>query len=121
MRFISIVTYNRNGTHPHEDSETLERMRDLSQAMRADGTLVDTGGRDAEMTELRVSRKDGRSAVTDGPFAEAKEVVGGYAVLEVKDRAHAVAVTNRFLETLGADATCSLYEVFPAPELSRTE
>jgi hypothetical protein len=70
------------------------------------------------MMEFRVTRKDGRNAVTDGPFAESKEVVGGYAVLEVKDRAHAVAVTNRFLETLGVNATCDLYEVFPPPELS---
>jgi hypothetical protein len=118
VRFISVLTFDRSGPHPHEQPETVERMRPLVQSMHADGTLVDTGGRDSEMIEFRVTRKDGRNAVTDGPFAESKEVVGGYAVLEVKDRAHAAAVTNRFLETLGANATCDLYEVFPPPELS---
>ncbi len=67
------------------------------------------------MIEFKVTRTNGRTAVTDGPFAEAKEVVGGYAVLEAKDRDHAIALTNRFLETLGLDATCYLHEVYPPP------
>ena len=118
MRFISILTFDRGGRHPHQDPKTPGRMAKLVQQMHAEGTLIDTGGRDNDMTELSIRRKNGRTAVTDGPFAESKEVVGGYAVLEVRDRNHAVELTNRFLDTLGADATCYLHEVFPAPELA---
>ncbi|MBV8723842.1 MAG: transcriptional regulator [Candidatus Eremiobacteraeota bacterium] len=117
MRFVSIVTFSRNGEHPHESPETAQRMEKLVKTLHAQGVLVDTGGRDNAMMELSVTRKSGRNIVTDGPFAESKEAVGGYAVLEVKDRDQAIAVTNRFLDTLGADATCYLHEVFPAPEL----
>jgi hypothetical protein len=82
--------------------------------MRAKGALIDTGGRDNEMLELSVARKNGRTTVTDGPFAESKEVVGGFALLDVKDRADAIAWTNRFLEVLG-EGTCYLHEVSPTP------
>ena len=57
---------------------------------------------------------DGRSTVTAGPFAETKEVVGGYAILEVLDRADAEAWTNRFLDIIG-DAPCYVREVFSPP------
>jgi len=115
VRFISVLTFDRTKVNPHDRPETAERMAKLVESMRKDGTLVDTGGRDGDMIEFSVARTNGRSAVTDGPFAESKEVVGGYAVLETKDRDHAIALTNRFLETLGFDATCYLHEVHPPP------
>ena len=116
MRFISIMTINRADAHPHESPETEERMRKLIEEMRAEGTLVDTGGRSNEMLELALTRKNGRTTVIDGPFAESKEVVGGYAVLELQDRDAAIATASRFLETLGFDATCYLHHVFQPPE-----
>ncbi|MFZ0030687.1 MAG: YciI family protein [Candidatus Cybelea sp.] len=116
MRFISIMTLDRASGRPHEDSKMTERMHKLVTEMRAEGTLVDTGGRSNELLELRLTRKNGRTTVTDGPFSESKEVVGGYAVLELKDRKAAIAAATRFLETLGHDATCFLHEVYPAPE-----
>ncbi len=115
MRFISVLTFDPAKTNPHDLPETTERMARLVASMRREGTLVDTGGRDSDMIEFSVTRTNGRTAVTDGPFAESKEVVGGYAVLEAKDRDHAIALTNRFLETLGFDATCYLHEVHPPP------
>lgn len=116
MRFLSILTLNRDDVHPHDSPEPTERMRKLIEEMRADGTLVDTGGRSNEQMELALKRQHGRTIVTDGPFAESKEVVGGYAVLELKDREAAIAAATRFLETLGFDATCYLHEVYPPPD-----
>jgi hypothetical protein len=115
MRFISILMLDRDA-HPQETPEMTERMSKLVEEMRADGTLVDTGGRSNELLELRLTRKNGRTSVTDGPFSESKEVVGGYAVLELKDRKAGIAAATRFLETLGHDATCYLHEVYPPPE-----
>jgi hypothetical protein len=117
MRFISILTLGRANGHPHESPKVTERMRKLVEEMRAEGTLVDTGGRSDELLELRLTRRNGRTTVTDGPFSESKEVVGGYAVLELKDRKAAIAAATRFLETLDDDgATCYLHEVHPPPE-----
>ena len=46
MRFISIMTLQRANGHPHERPEMTERMRKLVEEMRAEGTLVDTGGQE---------------------------------------------------------------------------
>jgi hypothetical protein len=60
--------------------------------------------------EMKIARRGGTYTVTDGPFAEAKEVVGGFAPLEVSGRDEAIALTRRFLDLVG-DATCQLHEV----------
>jgi hypothetical protein len=109
---IMAVDPSRNGPPSTHEIEAMER---LIAEMRAKGVLVDTGGRPGDMFEIKVSRKNGSSTVTDGPFAEAKEVVGGYAVLEVKDRDDAVAWTNRFLDVTGDGVTCYVREVISPP------
>lgn len=115
MRLLSVVTFDVGGAQPHNDPETPARMAQLIGEMRGKGVLVDTGGRDGEMFEMKIARKNGGISVTDGPFTEAKELVGGYAVLEVKDREEAIAWTQRFLDLLGT-GTCYLHEVSPPPE-----
>ena len=79
--------------------------------------LLDTGGVGEfgrSMLELTIMRKDGVSIVKDGPFAETKELVGGFALMEVKDRDDAIAWTNRYLDVLGGNATVHIHEVLPA-------
>jgi hypothetical protein len=116
MKIVSIVTLDRSDEHPHGSPEAMERMANLVRELRAQGALIDTGGRSTDMLELSVSRRNGRTTITDGPFAESKEVVGGFALLDVKDRDEAIALTNRFLETLDSNATCYVHEVTPAPQ-----
>ena len=53
--------------------------------LRGRGVLIDTGGRDNDMFEKIMSRRDGKTTATDGPFTEAKEIVGGYALMDVRD------------------------------------
>jgi hypothetical protein len=64
----------------------------------ASGRLISTGGLKRSSEATRVSGRTGRLATTDGPFAEAKEVVGGYVVIEVPDKAAAVAAASDFVE-----------------------
>jgi hypothetical protein len=115
VKILSIVTFDRTAPHPHEDPDTPQRMAALINEMRAKGVLLDTGGRAGEMLEMQITRKNGDLSVTDGPFAESKEIVGGYAVLDVKDRNEAIAWTDRFLSLLGS-GKCYLHEVFAPPE-----
>ena len=64
----------------------------------ADGTLISTGGLSGAETGTRLRGHSGKVATTDGPFAEAKEVIGGYAVFEAADQAAAVAIAAQFLQ-----------------------
>ena len=93
--------------------EDMEKMGALIVEMKAKGVLVDTGGVSPGPLHLKVARKNGKDTVTDGPFAESKEVVGGFGLLEVSDRDEALHWTRRFLDLVG-DATCELHEVTSA-------
>lgn len=75
---------------------TLEELQDRSRAlrpliaeMRAAGVLVFTGGLDDELPVFSVDAASGTPLFTDGPFAESKEHLGGFAVLDVADEAAA--------------------------------
>lgn len=64
----------------------------------AAGALVSTGGLASTATGARLSGHSGRVATTDGPFAEAREVIGGYAVFEAPDRAAALVIAADFVQ-----------------------
>lgn len=64
----------------------------------ADGTLVSTGGLKPASDGKRLAGRTGEVAITDGPFAEAKEVIGGYAVFEAPDLEAATALARQFLQ-----------------------
>ena len=64
----------------------------------ADGTLISTGGLTGPENGKRLKGHTGKVVTIDGPFAEAKEVVGGYAVIEAPDTDAAVAIAAQFLQ-----------------------
>ena len=109
MRILSVFTRNASEVQP-PSQEDIDRMGALIAEMRGKGVLVDTGGRMPDMLEFTVARKNGEVSVIDGPYAESKEVVGGYALLEVAGREDAIAWSKRFLDLVG-DASCHLHEV----------
>jgi hypothetical protein len=111
VKILSVLTFPPGSFDDHPTSDDMEKMSAFAGRLIADGVLLHTGGRSPGMLELVVDRKSGASTVTDGPFTEAKELVGGYALLEVRDRAHAIEVTDRFLELIGKDASCHLHEI----------
>lgn len=64
----------------------------------AAGTLVSTGGLKPAEEGRRLTGQTGEIAITDGPFAEAKEVLGGYAVFEAPDLQAATVLVGEFLQ-----------------------
>lgn len=81
--------------------ELYERMgRFVEEATKA-GVIVATGGILPSAMGAKISFKDGEYTVVDGPFAEAKELVGGWALMECRDLAEAVEWSKRFLGVLG--------------------
>ena len=68
-----------------EFHEAVERVRALRAEMKAAGVLIFTGGLDDEAPVLSVDASSGKPLITDGPFAETKEHLGGFAVIDVAD------------------------------------
>jgi hypothetical protein len=110
MRILSYTTLNPETAQPPSATE-FEKMGAFIEELRERGILVETGGAMDDMVEMHFVRKDGKTTITDGPFTESKEVVGGYAVMDVADKAQAIELTKRFLEIVGGDATCHVHEV----------
>src|SRR2546426_7502473 len=99
----------------------LDAMAKLTEDSLRDGSLVQTGGLSASSTGARLRVSGGKLTVIDGPFAEAKEVVGGYAVLEAKSREEALEAARRFMRLHqqhwpGWEGECEIRQVwFQAP------
>jgi hypothetical protein len=72
----------------------------VAEAVEA-GVLVATGGLAPTAAGKKVTYTRGKFSVTDGPFAEAKEIIGGWALMDVKDEAEAIEWTKRFLTIVG--------------------
>lgn len=112
MRILSILIHDPAAMR-QPTQQDFENMGRLIEEMKGKGILVDTGGVMPNSLELRYSRKNGKDTVTDGPFTESKELIGGFALMEVADREEALLWTRRFLDLVG-DATCELHEVSSA-------
>ena len=111
MRFMSIVTSPQPVTGP--TPALMEAMGKLAEREIKAGRMIDMGGLMPLQQGARVSIVDGKLRVTDGPFVEAKEVIGGYAVFEFRDKAEALAMTREFMQLHldhmpGWEGTCEL-------------
>jgi hypothetical protein len=90
--------------------------------MTSKGILVETGGLMPSSTGARLRLSGGKVTVTDGPFAEAKELIGGYAIVQVNSRDEAIQLAKRFLQihadTLGPsyEAVSDVRQMFEAPQ-----
>ncbi len=116
MRFISIFTHEPRTTRPSEAE--MAKMGQLVQDAMKEGWLLATEGVSFGETGLRVQRSTaGKITVTDGPFAEAKEVLGGYALIKADSREHVVELTRRFLNLAG-QGTCEIHQLFEMPAAS---
>jgi len=101
MRFLSIIRVDEStGQAPSE--QLMSDMGKLMEELTRDGKLVSTAGLRPTREGARVRlRKGGALSVTDGPFTEAKEVIGGFAILEAASLQEAVELTRRFLRVHG--------------------
>jgi hypothetical protein len=100
MKFLSMIRIDeKTGQKPSE--RLMTEMGKLMDEMIRDGSLVATAGLRPTSEGKRMRSRFGKLSVTDGPFTESKEVIGGYAILEAKSMAHAIELTERFLRVHG--------------------
>lgn len=98
MRFMMLVIPKgyeeaEPGTMP--EAEAVERMMKYNEALQKAGVLLALDGLHPPSMGFRVSYHDGTPTVSDGPFAEAKEVVGGYWMIDVASREEAIEWAKR--------------------------
>jgi hypothetical protein len=99
MRFMMIVKADKNyeaGAPP--PPELMAAIGKLSEEMIKAGVLLDIGALLPSSKGARINVKQGRLTVTDGPFSEAKELIGGYAIVQVKSRQEALERGRRFMQ-----------------------
>ena len=96
MKFMMIVkSAERSGPPPKSLMDAIDK---LSEDATKAGTMLGAGGLGPTGLGARVRLAGGKVTVTDGPFTEAKEVVGGYAQFELKSKKEAVDAAVRFME-----------------------
>ena len=103
MRFLGYTLANE-ADMPSEPPppELYEEMGAFVEEAVKAGVIVATGGIAPTAQGTKVTLNDGEFTVVDGPFTEAKELVGGWALMECRDMDEAVEWTKRFLSVLGA-------------------
>src|SRR3979490_2896915 len=98
MRFMMLMIplgYESAPPDVQLDPERVSAMMKYNQALKDAGVLITCDGLHPPSTGARVSFAGGKPLVTDGPFAEAKEVLGGYWMIDVKSREEAIAWAKR--------------------------
>jgi hypothetical protein len=99
MRFMLIAMANQDseaGCDPKP--ELMAAIGKLTEDMTRAGTLLEVGGLAPTSKGARLQLSGGKVTVTDGPFSEAKEVIGGYAIVQVESKAEAIELSRRFLQ-----------------------
>jgi hypothetical protein len=98
MRFLSFIRSSesfRNGPPP---AALMEAMGPFIEKWKKEGVLVDTGGLLPSKDGVRIRSHGGKLSITDGPFAETKEVIGGWAILEAPNKEVAMRLAKEFME-----------------------
>jgi hypothetical protein len=112
MRFLGLLKADKDseaGASPNP--ELMKKMGTFLEEITKAGVLLDTAGLQPSSKGARVRLSGGKVTVTDGPFAETKEVVASYALLETKSMAEAVDWTTRFLQVLG-EGECEIRPLY---------
>jgi len=113
VKFLSIYrTAERNAPPTPEEVARMEKL--IEKSMKA-GTLLATEGCLPSALGARVRRSGDKIVVTDGPFTETKEVVGGFAILQANSREEAVELAKEFLEVAG-DGECEIRQLYTGSE-----
>jgi hypothetical protein len=114
MRYISLFTHEKKNNVPPTEAEMAAMGKLIEEGMKT-GWLIATEGVQFGQEGVRVHKDEGGDiTVTDGPFTEAKEVIGGYALMRASSKAEVVELCRNFLTVVG-QGTCEVHELFEEP------
>ena len=97
-RYLMLIRHLEDYRNTAIPQALLDEMGNFVNENLKTGVLIDTAGlrRSSETATVRLSR--GKVSVTDGPFTEAKEVIGGYALINARSRTEAIEIATRFVD-----------------------
>ena len=109
MKFM--MTFQSNPKAPPPSAETMKKLGELTVKNLASGLVTLTGGLIRPTTGIKVKSEGGAFSVTDGPFTESKELIDGFAVVNVKSKEEAIAVAREFMDIAG-DGEGEILQIF---------
>lgn len=118
MKFLSIYQMAERNAPPSQ--EEMASMGKLIEEGMKSGYLLSTEGCLPSALGARVRLSDGKLRVTDGPFTESKEVVGGFAILRAKSKEEALEYVKQFLQVVGG-GECELRQLYESGQDSCVE
>lgn len=97
MRFMMLVKHAEELSGPPPQA-LMDAINKLGEESMRDKTMVIAGGLAPVAASTRVRVGNGKLTTTDGPFTESKEIVGGFAIFDLKSREEAIAGAQKFME-----------------------
>ncbi len=98
MKFLTFIRSPETFRAGPPPAALMEAMGKFVEKSFKEGVLVDTGGLTPSSDGVRIRLSNGKLTVTDGPFSESKEVIGGWAMLDVPTKADAIRCATEFME-----------------------
>jgi len=111
MRFMFIVKATPDseaGRFPPDSARMFEAMTAYHEELARAGALLDCSGLQPTRKGWRVQYEGGRRTVVDGPFAETKELIAGYTLIQARSRDEAMEWSRRFPNPVGEGAACHI-------------
>lgn len=117
MKFL--MTYAQQPNQPPPTAEQMARIGELTERNMKAGIVLMTGGLVRPTKGIQVKSEGGKFSFTDGPFAESKELIDGFALIECGSREEAIRIAAEFMLVAG-DGIGEILQVFdPGPQPSR--
>ena len=98
MKYLTFIRHPESFREAGPPQALMEAMGRFVQRSLQEGSLVDTGGLLPSKEGFRIRLTKGVISMTDGPFIETKEVIGGWAILETDSKSEAVRIAREFME-----------------------
>ncbi|HXU69181.1 MAG TPA: YciI family protein [Polyangia bacterium] len=98
MKYLSFIRSSEKYREATPPAALMEAMGKFIAKSMKEGVLVDTGGLLPSKEGVRLRIAKGKLTVTDGPFTESKEVIGGWAIFQTDKKEEAVRVAREFME-----------------------
>jgi hypothetical protein len=98
MKYLSFIRHPESYRASPPPAALMKAMGEFVERSKKEGTLVETGGLLPSKEGLRIRLARGELTVTDGPFSESKEVIGGWAILSANSKQEMLRVATEFME-----------------------
>jgi hypothetical protein len=120
MRFMIVVKASKDseaGVMPSE--QLMTAMADYHEELSKAGVLLDANGLHPSSKGWRIAWSGGKRTISDGPFTEAKELIAGYTIIQVKSREEAFEWAKRFPNPSVEDGEIEIRQMFELDDFSR--